>query len=154
MYDCKKIVIVANTSWYLYNYKYTIIDKLAKSGYKVYAVAPYDKYTPRLKELDIKYIDISISRSRFTPIKDLLVILKLRKIYNSIKPHIVHHFTIKPVIYGSMAGNKFGSIVNTIPGLGYSFSNRGILYQLVKYLYKFSIKNEHKVIFQNKHDSL
>ena len=55
MNNYKKIVIVANTSWYLYNYKYTIIEKLVNLGYKVYAVAPYDKYTTRLKELDIQF---------------------------------------------------------------------------------------------------
>ena len=36
-----------------------VADELSKSGYKVYAVAPYDKYTPRLKELDIKSIEES-----------------------------------------------------------------------------------------------
>ena len=152
MSSYKKIVLVANTSWYLYNYKYTIMEKLANNGYKVYAVAPYDSYTSRLKELDIKYINISISRSRFTPYKDLLVIFRLKQIYNRIKPDIIHHFTIKPVIYGSMVRYKWGAIVNTIPGLGYSFSKRGVFYFLVKFLYRFAIQDEYRVIFQNEDD--
>ena len=81
MSNYKKIVIVANTSWYLYNYKYTIIEKLANNGYKVYAVAPYDSYTSKLKELDVKYIDIRISRSHFTPFKDLLVIFNSKGLF-------------------------------------------------------------------------
>jgi len=137
LHNNKKIIIVANTSWYLYNYKYSIIKKLSDLGYKVFTIAPYDSYSNRLMDLNIKFIDLQVSRRKISILKDLYLILKLKKIYKKIKPDIVHHFTIKPVIYGSIANNKYGATINTIPGLGYSFANRNLLYFIVRLLYKF-----------------
>jgi glycosyltransferase involved in cell wall biosynthesis len=63
----------------------------------------------------------------------------------------VHHFTIKPVIYGSLAARlaKVPAIVNTITGLGYSFDKGGWLQRLVELLYRIALKGRIRTIFQN-----
>ena len=50
----KKIILLANTSWYLYNFRNALIDKLISQNYKVIIIAPFDEYTSELKtkELD------------------------------------------------------------------------------------------------------
>ena len=54
---------------------------------------------------------------------DLILFKTLFQWYRQEKPDIVHHFTIKPVIYGSIAARlaKVPRIINTITGLGYVF---------------------------------
>jgi glycosyltransferase involved in cell wall biosynthesis len=66
----------------------------------------------------------------------------------------VHHFTIKPAIFGSIAAKctKVPIIVNTITGLGYAFEKPGFLRSLVKYLYRFAFLGKPNVIFQNRDD--
>ena len=147
-----KIVISANTSWYIYNFRLGLARALKEKGYEVIIVAPYDKYSDKLSK-EFKYYDIFINRKGINPIQDFKTFLMYYKIYKNIKPKVALHFTIKPNIYGTLACALLGikSIV-TITGLGYTFSNTSWITKLVKFLYKFALSKADKVFFQNKDD--
>ncbi|RLF32302.1 MAG: glycosyltransferase family 1 protein, partial [Thermoplasmata archaeon] len=70
--------------------------------------------------------------------------------------HIVHHFTIKPVIYGSMAAKaaRIPVIINTVTGLGYVFTDQGRawLSNMVRALYQGAFSVSDHVFFQNNED--
>ena len=38
----KNVLLLANTSWYLYNFRISLIDKLVSENYNVILVAPID----------------------------------------------------------------------------------------------------------------
>ena len=40
-----KIVLIANSSWYLYHYRYFLIKKLRDIGGKIILIAPKDEFT-------------------------------------------------------------------------------------------------------------
>ena len=91
--------------------------------------------------------------------KEIKSILYLVKIYKRIKPFITHHFTIKGVLYGSIAAKLAGVkyIFNSITGLGRLFIGNSIKYKILNHLvvpiYKFIIKKSNSnLIFQNKED--
>ena len=44
----KKIAFVANTSWYLYNFRLSLLKEMVANGWKVFAIAPQDKYSSLL----------------------------------------------------------------------------------------------------------
>lgn len=56
-----------------------------------------------------------------------MTLVRILGAYRRIKPDLVHHFTLKPVVYGSLAaaGLRIPAIVNSITGLGYLFTGRG-----------------------------
>jgi glycosyltransferase involved in cell wall biosynthesis len=76
--------------------------------------------------------------------------------YRKEKPDIVHHFTIKPVIYGSIAARLAGvpCIVNTVTGLGFVFMEENIdwLRRLVEWQYRAALACAHFTFFQNPDD--
>jgi glycosyltransferase involved in cell wall biosynthesis len=82
---------------------------------------------------------------------------RLLKLYRAERPDAVHHFTIKPVLYGSLAARwlKIPLIVNAIPGLGHVFIDESIpgraLRRAVMQFYRFALAGT-KVIFQNPDD--
>jgi glycosyltransferase involved in cell wall biosynthesis len=78
----------------------------------------------------------------------------LNSIYKQEKPDLVHHFTIKPAIFGSIAAKwaRVPVIVNTITGLGYVFEKPGLIRSLVEHLYRFAFFGRPNVIFQNRDD--
>ncbi|MBL7110191.1 MAG: glycosyltransferase family 4 protein [Candidatus Marinimicrobia bacterium] len=149
-----KIIFVANTSWYLYNFRKPLIVELLNLGYKVYTISPEDSYTKKLINLGVLTNNISIARSGLSPIKDVSLLIRLVKLYANIKPDIIHHFTVKPVIYGSYASRslKNSKIINSIPGLGIVFSGFPITRLLVIFLYRLAISKKHQIIFQNPDD--
>ncbi len=149
-----KILFVSNTSWYLFNFRKQLLSELVEMGVEVHALAPYDRYSEGLRKIGVSYHHISLSRSGINPLLDVVFALRLLRFYFSLRPNIVHHFTIKPVIFGSITANLFKNIkvVNAIPGLGYSFNQKGFIHKIVKLLYRVANRPESQYIFQNPDD--
>lgn len=155
----KCILFVANTSWYLCNFRLSLIRRMKEYGWQVIAVAPSDKYSTCIERNGISYIPLKLSRKGTNPFDDLFLFFRLYKVYRTHSPSIVHHFTIKPIIYGSIAAKfaKVPAVVNSITGLGYIFCSKElrarILRSFVKCAYSLVLKGSNKrIIFQNQDD--
>jgi len=148
----KKIAIVSNTSWSLFNFRLNLVRALKGQGYKVVLIAPYDEYSDRLSE-EFEYHDVWMNNKGTNPKEDLKTTRKFYKLYKQIKPDIVLHFTIKPNIYGTIACSLLNiKIVNNIAGLGTLFIKQNFITKIAKYLYKYSQKKADRVFFQNRDD--
>ena len=99
----KVVLLLSNTSWYLYNFKKDLIDQLIQTGYKVILVAPFDKHTKEFENRGIKVINWHLNRKSLNPFSALFSIIHLVYLYAKIKPNLVHHFTIKSIVYGTIA---------------------------------------------------
>lgn len=108
----------------------------------------------RFQRENIKFVNIFIDHKGKNPILDLRFGLRLRELYRQERPDLVHHFTIKPVIFGSLAAKlaNVSAIINSITGLGYAFDKGVLLKRIVKILYKVALAGRPKVIFQNHDD--
>ena len=149
-----KIILFANTDWYLYNYRLSHVKKMAGMDYDVVLCAPKGPYYEKIQKQGFRLVDIPLSRRGLNPFHELRALARLVRLYRNEKPDIVHHFTIKCVLYGSIAAKitKVPKQINAITGLGYIFITDTFLVQLVrplvKWLYKIFLKHT-RVIFQN-----
>lgn len=148
-----KIFFVANTSFYIHNFRSGLMQALKAQAREVIAAAPPDEYTQdimkRFRFIPLKNLD----RKGMNPLKDILFFRELYQIYRREKPDVILHFTIKPNIYGSLAAQLTNcQTLNTITGGGYTFSRKGLLPALVNNLYKYAFRFSKRVIFQNDED--
>lgn len=152
-----KALLFANTDWYLYNFRLAYAKFLQKNGWEVVFISPNGEHAEKFAEEGFRYIPFEFSRKGLNPIHENETIQHIKAVYEEEKPDLVHHFTIKCVIYGSLAAKDLGisAIVNSITGLGYMFlSNRPhvrVLRELVKHLYKRALSDT-QVIFENPDD--
>lgn len=151
----KTIIFVSRCAWTLYNFRKDIMCKFLKEGYKVYALGgPEGDYGDRLKKLGIYYIELPIKRS-LDPLGDLRLFFKLSLLYKKLDPHIVFHYTIKPIVYGTpaLAFVGYRNAYNFITGLGHLFiGQRGISHIIGGFLYRFSLHFSKRVLFYNETD--
>ncbi|WP_299493838.1 glycosyltransferase family 4 protein [uncultured Shewanella sp.] len=147
------IVISANTSWYLYNFRKNTILSLIDKGHKVTAISPKDSYSSMLEELGAQHIDIDIDQGGTNPLKDIKTYIDFFRIYRSGQYDIVLNFTPKNNIYSTMAAKLNGlKVINNIAGLGVLFINENITAKVARVLYKFSQRKADKIFFQNEDD--
>lgn len=118
-----KVLLVANTSWYLYNFRLPLIRDLRNRGYLVALVAPHDSYTSFLEQEGFCVHNWLVSRSSINPLVEAHSIVDLYRIYNREQPYLVHHFTIKACIYGTIAAklSRIYRVINAVTGLGHVF---------------------------------
>jgi len=148
-----KIAIVLNTSWNIYNFRLGLVRSLINEGHEIIAVAPFDDYSSKLKEIGCKYEKVTMDSRGANPIKDFGLTIELFRIYRRIKPDLILHFTIKPNIYGTLAAKLLGiPSINNVCGLGTVFLNRGIVSIIARMMYKIAFRFPAKVLFQNDQD--
>jgi len=151
----KKICLVYNTSKYLYLHRNALLRTLIEKKYMVYVIAPFDNYSNKLKTQGARLINLHIDRKGMNLFRELYLCYNIFQAYRRIKPDIIHHFTIKPIIYGSIVGWLLGvsSIVNSMNGLGNYWSQNRWKQSIIMFLYKFALYDKNiKCIFQNVDD--
>jgi glycosyltransferase involved in cell wall biosynthesis len=152
-----KILLFANTDWYLYNFRLSLAKNLREQGYEVILVSPPGDFQELLQRDGFPWIPFELSRQSINPFGELVAIWRLILLYHRIRPDIVHHFTIKPVIYGSIAAHLTGitGIINSITGLGHLFINTDratrLLRAIASRLYRMNLYDT-QVIFENPED--
>lgn len=149
----KKVLILANNSIGLYNFRFELIQKLKEQGYDVYFSVPQDKNDEKVKlilEAGANFIHIPMNRRGMNPIEDLKLIRSYKKLIGNINPDIILTYTIKPNIYGNYVANKFKTpVIMNITGIGTSLST-GKLKLIIKQMYKYGCSRASVVFFQNK----
>lgn len=159
----EKVFLVANAGFTLTNFRKELILKLKELNYNVCLVCPKDPsldtfFYEELKKLNVSHIEIQLNRKGINPFRDGFLFLKLFKLYRQENPSFVLNYTIKPVIYSSLAAKLAGisSTNSFITGLGYVFTDRSrkakTLKNIVNFLYKLALRGNNKVFFQNPDD--
>jgi glycosyltransferase involved in cell wall biosynthesis len=83
--------------------------------------------------------------------------MKIFFFYKLYKPNIVHHITLKPILYGSLISKilNINGVINAVSGLGFYFTNdrKSVIKNIIIYFLKYSCTQK-KIffIFQNKED--
>lgn len=145
-----KILFCDNSIRELLLFRGDIINHFKKDN-EIILVAP-NNFNKKVKiDEGIKYYDISLERSSINPFKEIKYFLQLLKIYFKNKPDYIFHYTIKPNIYGTIAASilKIPSTA-VVAGLGYFFSNKGLTANLIRRLFKLSLRKADKIITLNK----
>lgn len=153
----KKVLLVSRCAWTLYNFRAGLMRALQARGETVLAGGAVDDgFETRITALGVPFMPLPIDKKGVNPTADLRLLWTLFRWYQRERPDVVHHFTIKPVIYGSIAARLAGipRIVNTITGLGFLFIEHDVdwLRRCVEGLYRVALACAHYTFFQNQDD--
>jgi UDP-N-acetylglucosamine:LPS N-acetylglucosamine transferase len=118
----KKIILFSNTSWSLYNFRINLIKKLIAQNYKVIILSNRDYTTKKLIDLGCSFYKIKLDRRGDNFLKEFITLFSIYKKIKLISPNFIFNFTIKPIIYGSLASRILNiKTLNTLDGLGATF---------------------------------
>lgn len=153
-----KILFIAGNARSLIANRGDLIRALKRCGHEVTALVPSYDFLPEIRELGITYDMIDLRRMSMNPWYDLQYCTELVTKIRQVVPDIVFSYTVKPVIYGSIAARIAGvkHITSMITGLGYLYtggSPKQILGRMAAdFLYRFALHRNHVVFFQNPDD--
>jgi len=155
----KKILYVVNTPEFFLSHRSALALAAFEKDYEVHVATAAGVDVARIRQLGFIHHTIPFTRSGVNPLSEVTVLSGLYKLYRKIRPDLVHHVTIKPVLYGSIAARMASvpAVVNAISGLGYVFSASGMMPSLlripVKTLYQLALAHKGTVVIvQNIHD--
>ena len=146
----KKVSILTNSSFGLFNFRRELVEMLISEGYEVTIVSPKGEKIDYFIGLGCHFKEISINRRGINPISDALLFLKYFFEILQTRPDVVLTYTIKPNVFGGLACRLLGvPFMPNITGLGSAVENDGWLSKVTLCLYKLSVKKAHCIFFQN-----
>lgn len=159
----RRILIVAGSAQSLVNFRGPLVCAFIEAGLEVHAAAPALKADTatyqQLKEWGVVTHDIALRRTGTNPLSDFGSLVSLYRLQRTLKPDIVLSYTIKPVIYGTLAAWLAGvpHRFALVTGLGYAFTGeargkRALVQRLVRRLYAAGLGRAERVFFQNPDD--
>ena len=142
----------------LYLFRLDIMITLEKNGHTIIAIIPEGKYSKLIRKYNIEVIDYNLLRGSLNPIEAIKSIFELKNILKSLDLDLLHTFTVKPNIFGTLAGKmaRVPNILNLVEGLGSFYVDNSLKSKIVRKVievsYKNSFKFADKVVFVNKDD--
>jgi glycosyltransferase involved in cell wall biosynthesis len=154
-----KLVLFANTEWYLYNFRRSLALALREAGHEVLLITPPGPYGERLRALGLRWEPVPMNRRSLNPLRELGLLWHLWRLFRRERPALVHGFTIKCAVYGSIAARLAGvpARINAVAGMGYVFSSNDVkarlLRPLVRVLLRLALGGRRaRLILQNPDD--
>lgn len=157
-----RVLVVASLAESLLNFRGHLLTAMQAQGVQVHVAAPHlppgSVLCQQLQDRGWVVHNVPMSRTGTNPLADARTFWRLVRLMRQIRPNGVLAYTIKPVIYGSLAAWLAGvpRRFALITGLGYAFQGnaqaRGTLRALVQRLYAVALRCTHKVFFQNPDD--
>jgi glycosyltransferase involved in cell wall biosynthesis len=129
------------------------------AGWRVVLVAHESAATVAIRAAGIEVVPVPFIRRRLNPFAELAFMLHLARVYRQLKPDLVHHIALKPIVIGGVAARLAGvrAIINAPVGLGFVFSSDRLLAKILKPLVSLGLRltltpRGAKVIFENPDD--
>jgi len=155
-----RICFIASYSPSLINFRGKLLQRMVEAGHKVTTLspAPDTETLKALARIGVKHKAFPMQRMGMNPLADMRTFQALSIILRKLGPDHVLSYTIKPVIYGSLAaaGSGVPHVHALITGLGTAFQGAGpkrsALNLIVQTFYRRALGRSESVIFQNPDD--
>ncbi|MDE2225148.1 MAG: glycosyltransferase family 4 protein [Xanthomonadaceae bacterium] len=155
----QKVILFANTDWYLFNFRRSLALALQAEGYDVLLLSPSGKYGPRLRALGLRWQPLQMDRRSVNPLRETALLLRVVTLLRRERPALLHNFTIKSAVYGSLAARmaRVPARINAVDGLGYVFASNDrkarVLRPAVRALLRSALRGRNtRLILQNPDD--
>lgn len=149
----KHLLIAANTTWYVYNFRGRLITELLDKGYRVSVLSPADDYVNRVTALGARHVHLPLDNDGTNPMRELGFLCSLFSILRHEQPFIILTYTPKINIYTSLVARLLKiPIIANVSGLGRAFITGGWLKTVAIGLYRFALRYPRIVFFQNDDD--
>jgi N,N'-diacetylbacillosaminyl-diphospho-undecaprenol alpha-1,3-N-acetylgalactosaminyltransferase len=152
-----RIAFVCPDDFSLWHFHRDLIASVAERHGHPFAFTPPGPFAHRFQEIGATHVPLTLYRF-ISPARDLRVIAEMATAFRRHRIDIVHNFTIKPNVYGALAGRLAGArrVVATAEGLGVVFGDEagglGSVARLARAMYGWGCRMSDRVWFVNSDD--
>ncbi len=122
-----RLALFVNQSGSFLTHRTHLARAAQAAGFDVHLVTRLTHDRATIERHGVQVHDIDFPRSLRNPLEEWRAIRHLARIYRQISPDMIHHFSAKGILLGSLAARrcKIQHVVNTFTGLGLAFSGNG-----------------------------
>ncbi len=119
-----KILYLSEEDWFFWSRRARLAFAAQSAGAEVFVMTRVGGLGEAMQKAGFRVIPWTIARGSINPFRDLRSFYQVMGAYRRLRPDLVHHVSLKPIIYGGIAGRLLGiASVNAITGLGHLFTS-------------------------------
>lgn len=159
----RRVAVIASLTYSLTNFRLHLLKRMVEAGNEVTAFAPDQdsEVINTLENIGVRFVQIPMARTGLNPFSDLHTLFALWRQFRRLNPDTILPYTMKPIIYGCLAGllsgvpNRFALVT----GLGHVFSDHeaGLRVKIVRgisvWLYRLALIGVKGVFVYNDADA-
>jgi glycosyltransferase involved in cell wall biosynthesis len=108
------------------------------AGYDVHVTTSHTDtaYVTTIIDAGLSYHPLPLAQHGTNPLAEVKTLTAMVTLYRQLKPDLVHHVSIKPVLYGGLAARIAGvpAVVGAMSGLGYVFISTSLKARFIRLL--------------------
>ena len=123
-----KLLFLVTEDWYFWSHRLPMARAALAAGFTVGVATRIDAHGERIRAEGFALHALGWRRGEFGPLAGLRSIAEIYRLYRRERPDLVHHISVKPVIYGGLAAFLAGipAVVSSLTGMGYSLASQGL----------------------------
>ena len=151
-----RIIYIVTEDWYFWSHRLDLARAARDSGFDVTIATRVTDHGDRIRQEGFQLIPLAMIRRSRNPFTELMALLQLVQLYSKIRPDLVHHVALKPIMYGSLAAwiTRVPVVINAFAGLGHAFTQERIkvLRWSIKVVLKMVVKLSRSFVLVQNHD--
>ncbi len=119
-----RLLYCVTEDWYFCSHRLALAQAARAAGFEVGVVTRVRRHGDLIRSAGIRLIPFEMSRRALNPLTQAGAVGRLAAIYRRMRPDIVHHVAMKPVLYGALAARLAGvpHVVSALAGMGWLFT--------------------------------
>jgi glycosyltransferase involved in cell wall biosynthesis len=152
------LLFVVTEDWYFVSHRLVLARAAVRAGYRVVVATRVKAHGDVIAEAGCELWPLPWRRRGDGVLGHVSALRGLVGLYRHLRPDVVHHVALKPVVFGGIAARLSGTVgtVNAIAGLGGAMTQAGRLGQLkrraLRLVLRFVVGTGSAVIVQNPDD--
>lgn len=155
-----RLLFLMNEALFFTTHRIAVALAAQDAGYDVHVAAPHeDGPVAVIRRCGFHFHDLPLKRGGRSLWGEMRLLGRCFQLIRGIKPDLVHHVAMKPVIFGGLVSRLLGvpAVVHAITGLGFLFIRDDwaarTIRSLIRPLYRYALGHPNgRVIFQNPDD--
>jgi glycosyltransferase involved in cell wall biosynthesis len=154
-----RVLFVVNNPEFFLSHRLTLARDVQQNAV-VEVAGPPGNGIETIEAHGFPYHTVPMSRTSVNPLRDLVTLAALARLFRARRPELVHLISLKPVIYGGIAARLTAvpATVAALTGLGYALTSRAIAARVIRVavrpLLRAAVGNPRaRVILQNDDDA-
>ena len=120
-----RLMFVVTEDWYFVSHRLVLALAAQRAGYEVSVVTRIRKHRTQIASAGIQVLEWEHQRGGLNPFAALRSLCHLVRMYQLVRPHLVHHVALKPALIGTIAARiaRVPRVINAVAGMGWVYSS-------------------------------
>ncbi|NGZ60056.1 MAG: glycosyltransferase family 1 protein [Nitrospira sp. LK265] len=123
MRDRPRLLYLITEDWYFWSHRVDLARAAREAGYDVIVATRVTDHGERIQREGFQLEPLELVRRSRNPFREVIAVTELVRLYRRVRPDVVHHVAMKPILYGSLVAwfTRVPAVINAFAGLGYTF---------------------------------